>query len=73
MRTMDNLAAADVDLVEAARRLLNAPVGRQRQLKALQQQCPVNAVMANHHDRVFAMLVEHETQCIAGARREVLQ
>ena len=68
-----NLAVSDIDLVETARRLREAPIGRQRLIEQLHQQCAVHAVMADQHDGVVGMAGQHEPQRIGGARREVLQ
>ena len=42
----------DVDFVETARALFEAPVGRQRQADELQQERAVDAVVADDHDRI---------------------
>src|SRR5262249_23851739 len=68
-----DLVVDDVDLVQSARVLRQPPVGRQRLVEQLQQDCPVDAVMAHHDHGVAGMAVQHQAQHIAGPRQQVLQ
>src|SRR6185437_12658716 len=66
-------STANVDFVDAARLLRDAPVGRQRHVKTLHQNGAVHAVMADQHNRVAGMPGQHEAQDVGGACSEVLQ
>src|SRR5579871_1612206 len=68
-----NAAAVNVDPVEAAWRLRDAPVRRQRQAEQWQQHDAIDAVVADQHDRIAVMAREHQAQRIGGARRNVLK
>jgi hypothetical protein len=66
-------AAGDVDLVDAARRLHEAPVGGERLVEHLEQQRSVDAVMADENDGVAVVMFERVSQRVGGSRHEVLQ
>ena len=70
--THPNLAILEVDFIEAAWALFYSPIGRQRQVHELSQQRAVDAIMADDHDRIVAVVGEHEAQRVGNARGEVL-
>jgi hypothetical protein len=51
----------DIDLIDAARALLDAPIGCQRQAEELEQQHAIHAVVADEHDRILRVALEQQT------------
>ena len=73
MRWTQIVPPADIDLVEAAGRLRDAPIGRQRLIEQFEQQRAVHAVVADHDDRLVGMARKDQPQRIGGSRDQILQ
>lgn len=61
----DDTPAYHVDLVDAAWRLREAPIGGQRLIDQLNQQGTIHTGMPNQHDRVLNVSIENEPKRIA--------
>jgi len=57
----------EVEHVQAARLLGDAPVGRQRQVQGVQQQRAVDAVVSHQHHGVAGMTLQQGAKTVGGA------
>jgi len=62
----------DVDFVEGARILREAPISRERLIEQLQQQGPIDAVMPDQDDALARVPFKHEPQPVRRPDHEVL-
>ena len=53
-----------VNLIDASRTLDEPPIGRERKISQLQQECPVDAVVRNQHDGPVTVSFEYEAERI---------
>src|SRR5215472_2014281 len=68
-----NPGCAQIEFVDTARLLCQAPIGRERLFQELQEERAVHAVMADQHDGFVGMARQHHAQRIGCPSGPILQ